>query len=72
LLLIGVICGLQVTVIFLANVAMAVPSPEDWPGVWAEQQAWLKGKAEHEAAVFIPMLYCSEDVVAVVLLSGLR
>lgn len=39
------------TVIFLADVASVLPSPEEWPSVWADQSAWLKSKADYEATV---------------------
>lgn len=32
------------TVIFLVDVDKALPSPEEWPSVWAEQSAWTKAQ----------------------------
>ena len=40
----------QVTVVFLANVEALLPSKEDWPSIWVEQQTFKRAKAEHDAA----------------------
>ena len=35
---------LQVVVVYLASAADLLPSPEEWPQVWAEQEAWKKAR----------------------------
>ena len=40
--------GVQVTVVFLADVHSALA--QSWPQLWEEQEAWLKAKDEHEKA----------------------
>jgi hypothetical protein len=34
----------QVVVVYLASAADLLPSPEEWPQVWAEQEAWKKAR----------------------------
>ena len=41
---------MQVTVLFLADVQVCLPSPEEWPMVWGKQQAWKASKAAFEKA----------------------
>ena len=40
--------GLQVTVVFLVDAEKCLPSKDDWPKVWAVQQAWIQGKKDHD------------------------
>ena len=40
---------LQVTAVFLVDASECFPTAQEWPKIWEEQQAWRKGKAEHEA-----------------------
>ena len=40
--------GSQVTVIFLVDAEQCLPSKGEWPKVWAEQQAWIQSKKDHD------------------------
>ena len=42
--------SVQLTVVFLANAEACLPDKEEWPAVWAEQQAFKRARSEHEAA----------------------
>ena len=39
---------MQVTVIFLVDVDKCLPNKDDWPQLWAQQQAWKQAKKDHE------------------------
>jgi len=40
--------AMQVTVIFLVDVDKCLPNKDDWPQLWAQQQAWKQAKKDHE------------------------
>jgi len=39
----------QVTAIFLADAGPCLPTPEAWPGVWEEHQAWRRARDARDA-----------------------
>ena len=41
-------CGVQVTVVFLADVHSVLA--DSWPRLWEEQETWLQAKDKHEKA----------------------
>lgn len=44
----------EVAVYFVCDVEACLPSPEAWPGVYAEQKRWRRWKAEQEAPALPP------------------
>ena len=52
----------QVTVIFLADVASCLPSAEDWPAIWVEQQNAKRAKAAHDEVRMLEL--CKSSHVA--------
>jgi hypothetical protein len=39
---------LQVVVVYLASAADLLPSQEEWPGAWAQQESWKKDREAYD------------------------